>query len=128
MVKEAHDDITAERYVSQKISYKSNYKLSWLFLHDKAKAEKADDVKARLILEKLEEDDAKTKAQQEMVVCIEKQEDSQKEFTRSTNALQVQLSLSHLKNCWEETGWLYKGLIVVFLLVFFPTGWNPEAW
>ncbi|XP_036965857.1 N-myc-interactor [Acanthopagrus latus] len=57
----------------------------------RAKAEKADDVKARLILEKLEEDDAKTKAQQEMVVCVEKQEDSQKEFTRSTNALQDEI-------------------------------------
>ena len=93
MVKEAHDDIPAKSYVSQKMPYISNY-MSWIFLHDKTKAERADDVKARLILEKLEEDDAKSKAQQEMSVCIEKQEECQKEFTRSFNALQVQLSVT----------------------------------
>ncbi|XP_041806380.1 N-myc-interactor [Chelmon rostratus] len=54
----------------------------------KTKAEKADDVKARLMLEKLEEDDAKTKAQQEMLACVEKQEECQKEFTQSVNAMQ----------------------------------------
>lgn len=57
----------------------------------KTKAERADDVKARLILEKLEEDDAKSKAQQEMLVCIEKQDECQKEFTRSFNALQDEI-------------------------------------
>lgn len=42
------------------------------------------------MLEKLEEDDAKTKAQQEMLACVEKQEECQKEFTQSVNAMQVQ--------------------------------------
>ncbi|XP_073329989.1 N-myc-interactor-like [Pagrus major] len=57
----------------------------------KTKVEKADDVKARLILEKLEEDDAKTKAQEEMLVCVEKQEECQKEFSQSINALQDEI-------------------------------------
>ncbi|XP_028250244.1 N-myc-interactor isoform X2 [Parambassis ranga] len=48
----------------------------------KTKFEKADDMKARLLLEKLEEDDAKTKAQQEMMACIEKQEKNKKEFSQ----------------------------------------------
>lgn len=47
-------------------------------------------MKARLILEKLEEDEAKTKAQQEMFACVKKQEDCQKEFSQSMNAVQVQ--------------------------------------
>ncbi len=59
----------------------------------KIKAEKADDVKARLILEKLEEDDAKTKAQQEMLAYVRKQEECQKEFTQGMNTVQVQSSL-----------------------------------
>lgn len=57
----------------------------------KTKAEKADDVKARLILEKLEEDEAKTKAQQEMFACVKKQEDCQKEFSQSMNAVQDEI-------------------------------------
>ncbi|XP_070831389.1 N-myc-interactor isoform X1 [Chaetodon trifascialis] len=54
----------------------------------KTKVEKADDLKARLILEKLEEDDAKTKAQREMLASIEKQEECQKEFTQSITVIQ----------------------------------------
>lgn len=59
----------------------------------KIKVEKADDVKARLILEKLEEDEAKGKAQQEMLACVKKQEDCEKEFTQSMSTVQVQSSL-----------------------------------
>ncbi|XP_070694834.1 N-myc-interactor isoform X2 [Pempheris klunzingeri] len=54
----------------------------------KIKAEKADDVKARLILEKLEQDEAKMKAQQEMVACAKKQEECQNKFKQSMKALQ----------------------------------------
>ncbi|KAG8000999.1 N-myc-interactor, partial [Nibea albiflora] len=53
----------------------------------KIKVEKADDVKARLVLEKLEEDDVKMKAKQEMMACIIKQEAYQKEFTESLKAV-----------------------------------------
>lgn len=62
----------------------------------KARVEKADDVKARLILEKLEEDETKTKAQQEMLACVKNQEECQKEFTESIDAVQVQLLSSLL--------------------------------
>ncbi|XP_068428738.1 N-myc-interactor [Clinocottus analis] len=57
----------------------------------KTKAEKADDVKARLILEKLEEDEAKAKAQQEMLAYLKKQEECQKEFTQSMNTVKDEL-------------------------------------
>ncbi|XP_035533114.1 N-myc-interactor [Morone saxatilis] len=56
-----------------------------------AKVEKADDVKARLILEKLDQDEAKSQAQQEMFACVKKQEESQKEYTKSMNALQEEI-------------------------------------
>lgn len=45
------------------------------------------------MLEKLEEDDIKTKAKQEMMACITKQEEYQKEFTESLQAVKVQSSL-----------------------------------
>ncbi|XP_010752904.1 N-myc-interactor [Larimichthys crocea] len=57
----------------------------------KTKVEKADDVKARLVLEKLEEDDIKTKAKQEMMACITKQEEYQKEFTESLQAVKEKI-------------------------------------
>nr|XP_040057196.1 N-myc-interactor isoform X1 [Gasterosteus aculeatus aculeatus] len=57
----------------------------------KTKAEKADDVKARMILEKLEEDEAKSKAQQELVAHGKKQEECQKESTERINAVQVEI-------------------------------------
>ncbi|TKS67909.1 N-myc-interactor [Collichthys lucidus] len=57
----------------------------------KTKVEKADDVKARLVLEKLEEDDVKTKAKQEMMACITKQEEYQKEFIESLKAVKEKI-------------------------------------
>ncbi|XP_056280483.1 N-myc-interactor-like [Pseudoliparis swirei] len=59
----------------------------------KSKAEKAADVKAKLILEKLDEDEAKAEAQQEMLACVKKQEESQKEFTQSMNTVTDELLL-----------------------------------
>ncbi|XP_034741084.1 N-myc-interactor [Etheostoma cragini] len=65
----------------------------------KAKTERADDVKARLILEKLEEDEAKAKAQQEMLAYFKQQEECQKDFNQSMNAVQEQsLQLSRRRN------------------------------
>lgn len=57
----------------------------------KSKTEKADDMKARLILEKLEEDEVKTKAQQEMMACVKKQQECQKDFTQSMNKVQEEI-------------------------------------
>ncbi|XP_054470939.1 N-myc-interactor isoform X2 [Anoplopoma fimbria] len=57
----------------------------------KIKAEKADDLKARLILEKLEEDEAKGNAQQEMLAYLKRQEECQKEFTQSRSAVQEEI-------------------------------------
>lgn len=77
----------------------------------KARVEKADDVKARLILEKLEEDETKTKAQQEMLACVKNQEECQKEFTESIDAVQDEILklgkrkhdlLDKLKRCQAE--------------------------
>ncbi|KAA8578511.1 hypothetical protein FQN60_012563 [Etheostoma spectabile] len=77
----------------------------------KAKAERADDVKARLILEKLEEDEAKVKAQQEMLAYVKQQEECQKDFNESMNAVQDQIRqlarrrkdlLDKLKSCQAQ--------------------------
>ncbi|XP_031725870.1 N-myc-interactor [Anarrhichthys ocellatus] len=57
------------------------------------KADKADDVKARLILEKLEEDEAKEKAKQEMMAHVKKQEECQKEFKLNMNTVQEEILL-----------------------------------
>lgn len=57
----------------------------------KAKVEKAHDVKSRLILEKLEEEEAKSKAQQEMLDCAKNQEECQKEFNESMKAVQDEI-------------------------------------
>ncbi|XP_008295054.1 N-myc-interactor [Stegastes partitus] len=57
----------------------------------KNKIEKADDMKARLILEKLEEDEVKTKAKQEMMACVEKQGECQKAFTQSMSRMQDEI-------------------------------------
>lgn len=57
----------------------------------KAKAEKADDAKSRLIMEKLEEDETKEKAKQEMLTWASKQDECRKEFTQSMSAMQVVL-------------------------------------
>lgn len=74
----------------------------------KSKAEKAADVKAKLILEKLDEDEAKAEAQQEMLACVKKQEESQKEFTQSMNTVTVQLC--HLCNTYRES---FRGLHIL---------------
>ncbi|KAM4609216.1 N-myc-interactor [Polymixia lowei] len=54
----------------------------------KEKVEKADDVKARLLLEKLEEDEAKVKAQKDTEKIIQKQEQCQREFTDTLEGIQ----------------------------------------
>ncbi|XP_075937174.1 N-myc-interactor [Anarhichas minor] len=59
----------------------------------KTKADKADDVKARLILEKLEEDEAKEKAKQEMMAHLKKQQECQKEFQLNMNTVQEEILL-----------------------------------
>ncbi|KAM3607536.1 uncharacterized protein V6R79_009353 [Siganus canaliculatus] len=57
----------------------------------KAKAEKADDVKARLMLEKMEEDDSRTTAEREMLVYVHKQEGNQKKFSQNFNMVQDEI-------------------------------------
>ncbi|KAF7646263.1 hypothetical protein LDENG_00190820, partial [Lucifuga dentata] len=54
----------------------------------KAKVEKADDVKARLILENLEEDEVKAKAKRDMCALIDQQEQCQKDFSESMKRMQ----------------------------------------
>uniref|UniRef100_A0A3Q1EHC9 N-myc and STAT interactor n=1 Tax=Acanthochromis polyacanthus TaxID=80966 RepID=A0A3Q1EHC9_9TELE len=49
------------------------------FQKSENKVEKADDTKSKLLLEKLEEDDIKLKAQQEMLACVNKQDECQKD-------------------------------------------------
>lgn len=61
------------------------------FQLSKIEAEKAEDMKSRLILEKLEENDAKTHAQQEMLAYVGKFEEYQKEFAQSIDAVQNDL-------------------------------------
>ncbi|XP_024862725.1 N-myc-interactor isoform X2 [Kryptolebias marmoratus] len=55
----------------------------------KTKVEKADDVKCRLVLERLDEEDVKKKAQQEMLACLEKQKSSQEGFDQNLETLQI---------------------------------------
>ncbi|XP_056244880.1 N-myc-interactor [Seriola aureovittata] len=57
----------------------------------KIKAEKADDVKSRLIVEKLEEDEAKEKAKQEMLALVEKNNEYQKDFAQSLSSVQDEI-------------------------------------
>lgn len=45
----------------------------------------------------MEKEDAKTKAQQDMLTYANRQEEYQEEFTRTINAVQVQWSLEHLQ-------------------------------
>ncbi|XP_035460766.2 N-myc-interactor isoform X2 [Scophthalmus maximus] len=77
----------------------------------KMKAERADDVKSRLIVEKLEEDEAKEKAKQEMIAWVKKQDECQKEFTQSMGSVQGELLklakrkqdlLDKLKMCQDQ--------------------------
>ncbi|XP_072253906.1 N-myc-interactor [Leuresthes tenuis] len=55
------------------------------------KVKKADDVKARLTLEKLEECDSKSNAQQEMMACLKKQENCKKEFNQSMDPVKDEI-------------------------------------
>ncbi|KAM4558651.1 N-myc-interactor [Odontesthes bonariensis] len=55
------------------------------------KVEKADDMKARLVLEKLEEGDSKAKAQQEMMACLKKQEDCKNEFNGNMDTVKDEM-------------------------------------
>ncbi|XP_029386326.1 N-myc-interactor [Echeneis naucrates] len=54
----------------------------------KSKVEKGDDLKSRLIVEKLDEDEAKAKAKQEMISWIEKKDKFQGDFTQSLSSVQ----------------------------------------
>ncbi|KAM4731613.1 N-myc-interactor [Anableps anableps] len=57
----------------------------------KTTVEKADDEKARLILEKLEEDEAKKNAQREMMANSKQQESCQKEFSQHLDKMQDEI-------------------------------------
>lgn len=66
---------------------------SILWDYVQARVEKADDVAARLVLEKLDEEDAKKMAKQEMLVYSDKQKNSKKEFDQNISTLQVSSTL-----------------------------------
>ncbi|XP_038150058.1 N-myc-interactor [Cyprinodon tularosa] len=66
----------------------------------KAKVEKADDIKARILLEKMEADDAKTNAQQEMMALAKKQESCQKDFKQQLDM--VQDEIKKLSKCKQD--------------------------
>ncbi|KAK5861618.1 hypothetical protein PBY51_023000 [Eleginops maclovinus] len=77
----------------------------------KTKAEKADDVKARLLLEKLNEEEAKGTAMKECLDCAEREKDCDKEFTQSMRAVEDEILnlgnrrqalLDKLKRCQTE--------------------------
>ncbi|KAM4561309.1 N-myc-interactor isoform 1-T1 [Fundulus diaphanus] len=77
----------------------------------KAKVEKADDIKARMVLEKLEEDEAKKKAQHEMIAYVQKQESCQKQFRQQLDIVQDEIQrlskhkqdiLDKLRRCKAE--------------------------
>lgn len=77
----------------------------------KIKAEKADDVKSRLILEKMEKDEAKQNAQKEMQACVKQQEERQRDFAQSLSTVQDEIQklskhrqdlLDHLKRYQTE--------------------------
>ncbi|XP_040004228.1 N-myc-interactor isoform X2 [Xiphias gladius] len=57
----------------------------------KTKEKKADDVKYRLIVEKLEEDEAKEKAKQEISAWLGKLDNCRKEFTQTMRAVQDEI-------------------------------------
>lgn len=70
----------------------------------KTKAEKADDAKSRLLMEKLEEDEAKEKTKQEMLSWAKKQDECRKEFAQSISGVQDEI----LKLCNCKTNLLDK--------------------
>ncbi|XP_037542695.1 N-myc-interactor [Nematolebias whitei] len=76
-----------------------------------SKVEKADDVKARLILEKLKEEDVKKKAQQEMMAHLEKQKSFKEDADQNLNQLQGEIQklskqkqdlLDKLRRCQDQ--------------------------
>ncbi|KAM4561310.1 N-myc-interactor isoform 2-T2 [Fundulus diaphanus] len=76
----------------------------------KAKVEKADDIKARMVLEKLEEDEAKKKAQHEMIAYVQKQESCQKQFRQQLDIVQIYAQIPNtdvkfLARFKEGEGW-----------------------
>lgn len=76
----------------------------------KTRAERDDDLKEKLILQKLEKEDAKTKAQQDMLTYAKRQEEYQEEFTQTIDAVQVQWSLEHLQgvdNKLDEVNYIF---------------------
>ncbi|XP_040913614.1 N-myc-interactor [Toxotes jaculatrix] len=77
----------------------------------KTKVEKADDVKSRLIVQKLEEDETKEKAKQEMLALFGEHDKRRKEFIQSQSAVQDEISkfskrkqdlLDKLRTCQAE--------------------------
>ncbi|KAM9365210.1 N-myc-interactor isoform 1-T3 [Pholidichthys leucotaenia] len=77
----------------------------------KDKVEKADDMKSRLLLEKMSEDDTKAKAQEEMNAYLKKQDECQKEFAQRMSTVQEEIQeltkhkqdlLATLKKCKAE--------------------------
>lgn len=79
-----------------------------VYVYIKIKVEKADDVKARMILEKLDEDELKENAKQEMMAKAEKQESCQKEFNQDLEKVKVCLTLClHLQVIGKEMVMIY---------------------
>uniref|UniRef100_A0A1A8EWV0 N-myc (And STAT) interactor n=2 Tax=Nothobranchius korthausae TaxID=1143690 RepID=A0A1A8EWV0_9TELE len=69
----------------------------------RAKVEKAEDTKSRLLLEKLEEDEAKAEAQREMMEQLNKQQLCEKEFKQQKDKLQDEIDqLSRKKQDLQE--------------------------
>lgn len=68
----------------------------------------------RLILEKIEADEAKKQAQQEMMAYVKKQEECEQEFTRSLQSVQVQLSQEWLHTVRKKLGKNNKELTSLF--------------
>ncbi|XP_007575328.1 N-myc-interactor [Poecilia formosa] len=70
----------------------------------KRKVEKADDAKARLVLEKLEEDELKENAKTEMMAQAGKQESCQKEFTQDLEKVkdEIQKLSKHKKDILDK--------------------------
>ncbi|CAN9498056.1 unnamed protein product [Ophioblennius macclurei] len=59
----------------------------------KTKVVKADDLRAMLVLEKLDEDEKKRKIQQEMIACLKQQEEHQKALSLKMNEAQAELQV-----------------------------------
>lgn len=68
------------------------YLFSYAFFILKTKVEKADDVKARVLLEKLAEDESKMKAQKDMAALCKKQEQCLKDYRKTMEAIKVHMA------------------------------------